>query len=51
MLQFSLAHQRFGALAEEFLAYAEKQMGVHVFMLVGYKNEKGEAVRAKYGFL
>jgi hypothetical protein len=25
-----------------------KQMGVHVFMLVGYMNSEGDAVRSKY---
>jgi hypothetical protein len=27
---------------------AYKQMGVQVFMLVGYKNADGDVVRAKY---
>jgi len=44
----SVAHQKFGSFAEECLTYAEKQMGVHVFMLIGYKNAQGEIVRAKW---
>jgi hypothetical protein len=44
-----MAHQKFGSFADEFLSYAQKQMGVHIFMVIGYKNEKGEIVRAKYG--
>ena len=27
---------------------AYKQMGVHVFMLVGYRNADGDMVKAKY---
>ena len=27
---------------------AYKQMGVHVFMLVGYRNADGDVVKAKY---
>jgi hypothetical protein len=43
-----MAHQKFGTFAEQCLTYAHKQMGVHVFMLIGYKNAQGEIVRAKY---
>jgi hypothetical protein len=42
-----MAHQKFGGLAEEFLTFVERQMGVEVFMLIGYKNQQGEVVRAK----
>jgi hypothetical protein len=34
-------------VAKQFMDLAYKQMGVHVFMLVGYKNSEGDAVRAK----
>lgn len=43
----SLADDKFGTHAEQFMTHVKKQMGVHVFMMIGYKNEKGEMVRAK----
>jgi hypothetical protein len=46
-ISHSLADNKFGAFAQQFLKEAAQQMGVHVFMIVGYKNEKGEMVRSK----
>jgi hypothetical protein len=43
----SLADDKFGSQAEQFMTHVKKQMGVHVFMMIGYKNEKGEMVRSK----
>jgi hypothetical protein len=34
-------------VAKQFMDLAYKQMGVHVFMLVGYKDSEGNAVKAK----
>jgi hypothetical protein len=35
-------------VAKKFMDDVYKQMGVQVFMLVGYMNAEGEVVRAKY---
>jgi hypothetical protein len=42
-----LAHDKFGPVALQFMKQAKKQMGVHIFMMVGYKNEQGQMLRAK----
>lgn len=34
-------------VAKQFMDLAYKQMGVHVFMLVGYRDSEGNAVKAK----
>jgi hypothetical protein len=47
-LLYSLADQKFGAFADKFMKKAQQQMGVHVFMMIGYKNEKGEILRSKW---
>jgi hypothetical protein len=33
--------------AQKFMQDVQKNMGVHVFMLIGYKNEEGKIVKAK----
>jgi hypothetical protein len=47
-LSHRLADQQFGVFAEKFMKKAQQQMGVHVFMMIGYKNEKGEILRSKW---
>jgi hypothetical protein len=42
------ADQKFGVFAEQFMKKAKQQMGVHVFMMIGYKNEEGEMLRFKW---
>jgi hypothetical protein len=44
---YSFADQKFGAFADKFMKNAKQQMGVQVFMMIGYKNEKGDILRAK----
>jgi hypothetical protein len=44
----SLAEQKFGAFAEKFLKDSLVQMGVHIFMMVGYKDQNGKMFRSKY---
>jgi hypothetical protein len=43
-----LADQKFGPFAEKFLKQAKEQMGVHIFMMIGYKNDKGQMLRSKF---
>lgn len=45
---YSMAEQRFAAAAEKFLRDCLVQMGVHVFMMVGYKDQNGKMLRSKY---
>jgi hypothetical protein len=42
-----IASKQFHSTAKKFLLDVSKNMGVHVFMLVGYRNESGEVVKAK----
>jgi len=42
------ADKNFAKVAKKFMDEAYKQMGVHVFMLVGYRNADGDMVKAKY---
>ena len=44
----SLAEQKFAAAAEKFLKDCLVQMGVHIFMMVGYKDQNGKMLRTKY---
>jgi hypothetical protein len=39
--------QKFGPFAEAFLKQAHQQMGVHIFMMIGYKDEKGQMLRSR----
>jgi hypothetical protein len=41
------ANKHLVKVAKQFMDLAYKQMGVHVFMLVGYKDSEGNAVKAK----
>jgi hypothetical protein len=43
-----MAEQRFAAAAETFLQDCLVQMGVHIFMMVGYKDQNGKMLRTKY---
>jgi hypothetical protein len=42
-----LADKNFVKLAKKFMDNAYKQMGVHIFMMVGYHNSEGDVVRTK----
>jgi hypothetical protein len=44
----SLAEQKFASLAEKFLKDAFHQMGVHIFMMIGYQDQNGKMLRSKY---
>lgn len=43
-----MAEQKFAAAAEKFLRDCLVQMGVHIFMMVGYKDQNGKMLRTKY---
>jgi hypothetical protein len=43
-----MAEQKFAAAAEKFLRDCLVQMGVHIFMMVGYKDQSGKMLRTKY---
>jgi len=45
---YSLAEQKFATAAEKFLKDCLLQMGVHIFMMVGYKDQNGKMLRSKY---
>ena len=47
-LSFRKADKYFAKFAKDFMDKAYKQMGVHVFMFVGYRNSDGDFVRSKY---
>jgi hypothetical protein len=42
-----LANEKFGSLALQFMKQAHQQMGVQIFMMIGYKNEQGQTLKAK----
>jgi hypothetical protein len=42
------ADKNFVNVAKKFMDDIFKQMGVQVFMLVGYQNSEGDVVRSKY---
>jgi hypothetical protein len=44
----SLAEQRFAGLAEKFLKDVFQQMGVRIFMMIGYQDQSGKMLRSKY---
>jgi len=46
-----LAKDKFGGVADEFMTYVHRQMGVKVFMLVAFKNEQGQDIISKSVFL
>jgi hypothetical protein len=50
-MSYRFADQKFGVFAERFLKKAQQQMGVHIFMMIGYKNEKGVMLRSKWVLL
>ena len=43
-----MAEQKFAPAAEKFLRDCLVQMGVHIFMMVGYKDQNGKMLRSKY---
>jgi hypothetical protein len=44
----SLADEKFPAYANNFMKHVQKQMGVKVFMMIGYPNKDGDIVCAKF---
>jgi len=51
ILQSRQADKHFAKIAKKFTDLVYKQMGVQVFMLVGYQNSEGDFVRSKYVFM
>jgi hypothetical protein len=43
-----MAKQKFPAAAQKFLRDSLVQMGVHIFMMVGYKDQNGKMLCTKY---
>lgn len=43
-----MAEQKFAGAAQKFLRDCLVQMGVHIFMMVGYNDQNGKMLRTKY---
>jgi hypothetical protein len=45
---YRIADKHFMDTAQKFMKDVQNNMGVHVFMLIRYKNEDGHMVKSKY---